>query len=181
MPNWCSNFLKVEGENVPDFLHQVAGHPADYAISETEKQFYELLKDEDEKKFKDFTFNSLVPVPKKILLQGYNNAGYQWQTKNWGTKWDVDAELTEKSKDHLTYYFDSAWSPPLQWVVFASKKFPELTFTLSFYELGNFFCGKTVIVNGEFLDSVEFGDNTDDFWEFMSDEFNIVKEEEMYE
>jgi hypothetical protein len=80
---------------------------------------------------------------------------YNWQVANWGTKWDVDANLVSKSDTELTYTFDSAWSPPIQFFVTASPKFPNLKFVLEYDEPGMCFRGTATIENGDLDDKFE--------------------------
>ena len=42
---------------------------------------------------------------------GFDN-WYDWQTTNWGTKWDVSDVVMEDSIHWVDYKFDTAWSPP---------------------------------------------------------------------
>ena len=42
---------------------------------------------------------------------GFDN-WYDWQTTNWGTKWDVSDVEMEDSISWVDYKFETAWSPP---------------------------------------------------------------------
>ena len=45
---------------------------------------------------------------------GCDAAGYDWEIEHWGCKWGAcNSQLTDEWEGHLTYLFDSAWSPPL--------------------------------------------------------------------
>ena len=37
----------------------------------------------------------------------------RWRTANWGTKWDVEADMIEYKDSTLIATYDSAWSPPI--------------------------------------------------------------------
>jgi len=65
------------------------------------------------------------------------------QQKTWGTKWDAYdmSGITTKIDDveKTVYYdFDTAWSPPTNWLHRASEKYPSLEFSLDYIEGNNF-------------------------------------------
>lgn len=76
-----------------------------------------------------------------------SNDWYNWNIRNWGTKWDVavhDEEEhpdtymegpTENGENLVVYYnFNTAWSPPMEAIATLSSKYPSLLFTLSYEE-----------------------------------------------
>ena len=128
MPNWCNNDLEVTGDE-----KEIARFKYD-AGNYTEKEVLSL--------------QSLVPMPKEKEKDWYN-----WHVENWGTKWDVDATLYKDNTKELLYSFDSAWSPPIEAFVKASKNYPTLKFVLEYDELGMCFMGTATIENG-ILDDV---------------------------
>lgn len=60
------------------------------------------------------------------------NDWYNWNLRNWGTKWDVteQAWLTSQYPSELTYQFMTAWSCPDKAITALAKQYPMLTFTL---------------------------------------------------
>jgi len=46
-------------------------------------------------------FHAFVPVPPEIQAQTYNDAGYDWQHANWGTKWNAYDQELEEDGDSL--------------------------------------------------------------------------------
>jgi len=38
---------------------------------------------------------------------------YYWRINNWGTKWDVEATLIERTEFMIKAVYDSAWAPPI--------------------------------------------------------------------
>ena len=83
-----------------------------------------------------------------------SQAWWDWRVQHWGTKWDVEATLEDDtSEDYLEYYFDSAWSPPTEWLQKVAKDFPELEFRLHYEESGVGFTGITKAHNGEVEDN----------------------------
>lgn len=61
--------------------------------------------------------------------------------QNWGTKWDIEAELVSDDDEYLEYEFNSAWSPPVPWLEKVAKDFPNLDFNLRYEEEGIGFMG----------------------------------------
>ena len=143
MPNWCNNTVEI-------------GHSDPAKIKE-------LVTAVNEGKF--LNYSKPVPEalqivagrvgddndPKQIALQeqtmhnlstyGYAN-WYDWCVNEWGTKWDVDAIETielEGDVDHITFGFDSAWSPPTGAMAYLVDK--GFTVKLYYYEPGMAFAG----------------------------------------
>jgi hypothetical protein len=140
MPNWCSNVLTVTGpkKDLATFKKKVRGRGdvADLSPAERKKQ-----------PVKCFSLHSTVPKPKSL-----GDGWYEWCLANWGTKWDVDADLTENDPERLEYVFDSAWAPPTSWVIATSKQFPTLSFRLWYAEGGCDFAGVVTAQNGDYSD-----------------------------
>ena len=88
MPNWCSNTITINNlsrEQVKDMLRY---------IEENEGRFFQYFR----------------PRPKK-----YDDDWYDWNLKNWGTKWDAcDTYITEFGVDFVSIDFESAWAPPTE-------------------------------------------------------------------
>lgn len=134
MPNYCENYLSIEGNN------------------DTKKLIMEFVKSEENA----FDFDKIVPMPDYIYrgvvgererkIYGENN-WYDWSVKNWGTKWNsADVEIWD---DEIQ--FQTAWSPCDPVIAALAEKFPTMRFTYTFYEPGMCFCGKRVYENGELL------------------------------
>lgn len=120
MPNWCDNTLIVTGSN------------------DRVKQFYDQNIQEgniEEGEETIFNFNNLCPCPNE-------DDWYNWRITNWGTKWNGIIHNTEIADSELVIDFNSAWSPPEQWVRYvAENHYPDLHFNLSYIETGAGFCG----------------------------------------
>lgn len=175
MPNWCNNTLTVSGKkkDIAEFKEKARGEktalsfanfiPRPSILDDTrspsiivptknlEKEMIEVIKD---------GFSG-YPITKKIseaLIKKYGaDNWYDWQKDNWGTKWDVEAELTDENTRHLEYNFDSAWCPPDRFIYKIAEMFPKLSFRLTFYEGGCAFKGEMEAENGEVTE-----DNTED-------------------
>lgn len=142
MPNWTSNKLVVSGSvaDVEDFLEKAEG-----------------LKGE-----RNFTFTAFIPQPEDLYLgalgkeekdkYGAHN-WHDWNTANWGTKWDAGTALIERERltaltqlahasmsqeprTTATISFDSAWSPPTPVIKAILKQHPELEIDYTYLNEG---------------------------------------------
>lgn len=171
MPNWCDNFLVVMGtkEEVKKFDEAFKGYPANWDDEEELKQGYCL--------------NALYPVPPEVLNVGYSvpdsrdikeklknlhdpekwTDGYSWCVSHWGTKWDIrflDVEVipVTKSSTIMRYNFLTAWSPPDKWLLKVAKDWPQLQFTLLYFEPGMCFGGE-ILAQGHNAEIKEYVEN----------------------
>jgi hypothetical protein len=159
MPNWCSNTIEIEG---------------------TKEQINAFVSFLDEQNGKEW-FTFFKPTPPELKEEGW----YEWNIENWGTKWNCDAqdwvkvENPSADESSVTFWFDSAWSPPT-----ALYEFIESTSTLnikaSYNEGGMGFVG-------EFVDGVdecfnyECLEDLDSIPEHLVDEWNLAEQMEMNE
>lgn len=118
----------------------------------------------------EFSMHKLFPVPmdllnpildkpaesKKLRVELQKKYGfeswYDWRIANWGTKWDVKCNQIDGypfTKEYITYYFDTAWSPPTEFLKEIAPKYPLLTFFLGYEEPGMAFQGELQITKGE--------------------------------
>lgn len=156
MPNWCSNYLVVSGESseLERFLdstgdkdkldspfHLMKLYPTPTELKETTSGFF---VDEEKQK-------SLEAQQEKNKQKYGSKDWYDWNIKNWGTKWEVEMLCSSQTDEQLVFTFDSAWSPPCELLDKVAKMFPKLRFVLSYEELGNGFIGANSWHNGEEL------------------------------
>jgi hypothetical protein len=132
MPNWCSNTLTISGPSA-DLV----------ALGNT-------VVDQGKT---DLSLEKINATPPEMLTD--EKAGwYEWRNEHWGTKWDVEATLTEF--DHLyVYNFNSAWGPPESAIATLAACFPTLTFHLAYDEPGMDFGGFTLWREGELAEKEE--------------------------
>ncbi len=135
------------------------------ALMEERRQEWEELEPQP-------CFNALYPIPERILGTGYSaeenhdcstpeqsvadltnpskaHDGYTWSISHWGTKWDIyEVEYDIAALVHLghrEYHFDTAWSPPIPWLVKVGQDWPYLRFELVYGECGLCFAGKCTV------------------------------------
>jgi hypothetical protein len=112
------------------------------------KKFIEKAKDDENRS--DLSLNNLYPCPdelsqispafvnvdQKIAVKLEKKYGvsswYHWRIWHWGTKWDVDANIIKVTANSVFYVFKSAWSPPIEWIIYVAKLFPDLEFKLNY-------------------------------------------------
>ena len=158
MPNWVYNGLTIEGnpEQVDKLVEQMntpfvdsIKPNGDLAYSVTQRKYVNPI----------FSFRNIVaptdleayhsqPVfPEKFSLGFEGNDWYNWNIRNWGTKWDVAvAEGDEHSDTYMEgpvsngdnkvvyYNFETAWARPMQALIKLSEQYPSLLMTLSYQE-----------------------------------------------
>jgi hypothetical protein len=153
MPNWVFNHLHIEGDaeqiqKVKAQLNKpITKH---YKDKEGEKpttysnpifSFWNIIAPPDDKLDEYFETHGYSPDKGKTGETEYN--WYNFNNREWGTKWDCavsdeqkysDTELVEESETSLHYRFDTAWSPPSPAIEKLSEQYPELEITLSFEE-----------------------------------------------
>lgn len=81
---------------------------------------------------------------------------YQWCVKNWGTKWDVKNYCKpEVSKNEIIYHFDTAWGPPIEFIMNIAPLFHKLKFWLEYSEPGMVFSGELKIQDQKIIENIE--------------------------
>jgi hypothetical protein len=185
MPNWCYNYLDISGDEtlIADIKRQlnkpfVKTHDSwnattgNMELSQTQysnpvfafHNIYNHIQDgvSDEEYIKQPDFNQ--PLEESLMFRG--NSWYDWNVRNWGTKWDVavndndkypDTELYEDTDNSLGYKFNTAWSPPIEAITKLSILYPTVNFNLS-YEEETGWGGEVTLLNG-FITTVEEYDN----------------------
>jgi hypothetical protein len=170
MPNWVYNSLDVAGSeqdiaNLKKQLNQpfsITHDSYNIETGEYEKKptsysnpvfgFWNVIRPTDLEAY--FGEQPKHDPDKPVSFD--SNHWYDWNVRNWGTKWEVgvhdddrypDTEIMDEGKDFISYRFNTAWSPPLPIVGELSVQYPNLTFTLS-YEEETGWGGEVVFVNG---------------------------------
>lgn len=181
MPNWCENTLRVGGPkaDIAAFkkkvvrknkdidtalsLNQIIPMPKELEGTRSpsnpvaDKDLAKAMAKWEKEKDKANPFNNEKPISVsqiKELIEKYGaDNWYDWQVAHWGTKWDVNATLQKATERSLSYFFDSAWSPPSEdWLTEASRQFPTLQFRLEYNEPGEGFSGVMKAKGGEAQD-----------------------------
>lgn len=125
MPNWCACTLTLTGSN--DALQQFKSS---------------MEKINEHGKYVPFSLNQTLPRPAS------HPDLIEWSVENWGTKWDVDNPEVITTPSSIQIFFNTAWSPPIEWLQNVISKFPGLNATLAFCEIGAGYYGQTTIIEG---------------------------------
>lgn len=154
MPNHVENDLTVKGKksDIVKFINAVKGEePIDVNKIIPYPEHFKKLDDaaQDARMKGDFS-----------VKDGYNQGGYEWCIENWSTKWGMYDFLEPSMSKNGTVFrisFNSAWSPPLKIIVKLGEMFPELKFTLKYYDAGMGFQGTIKMVDGKMVDYKQKG------------------------
>ena len=196
MPNWVYNGLTIEGnpEQVKSLREQLnrpftSVHDSwNIETGKMEKKlvtypnpvfaFHNIINHTDQG-ISDEVYHS-QPVRSELDINDPNwwadtqeksnkdNSWYNWNVRNWGTKWDVAVSSGEEFPDTyvegptpngenlVAYYnFNTAWSPPMPAIAELSKQYPSLLFTLS-YEEEQGWGGECEFLRGEMISISEY-------------------------
>ena len=139
MPNWCGNIVEIASNNTADMDGVMA-----------------LLGNTNE------PFAAIFPCPP-------DEDWYDWNTTNWGTKWDATGfSISRDSDDHITLIFDTAWAPSLGVTGRLADRFPSLEIRHLYEEPGMCFNGCATFAKGR-MTGDECRDMTDNDLEINED------------
>ena len=178
MPNWVYNGLTIEGnpEQVKSLIKQMntpfvdsIKPNGDLSYSVTERKysnpifsFRNIIAPTDLE-----AYHSIPVFPEKFDMKFEGNDWYNFNNRNWGTKWDVavsdedkypntSIQESENGENYVVYYnFETAWSRPLGAIEKLSAQYPTLLFTLS-YEEETGWGGEMEFLKGEIISSSEY-------------------------
>ena len=161
MPNWVFNGLTIEGnpEQVDKLVEQM-NKPFVYSVNSNGDLAFNI----NQRKYVNpiFSFHNIYsykdagitdevyhsqPTFDKDVPMFSGDDWYNWNNREWGTKWDVAIAEDNKHMDtymegpvangdnSVVYYnFDTAWSRPVPALIKLSKQYPNLLMTLSYKE-----------------------------------------------
>lgn len=178
MPNWVYNGLTIEGnpEQVKSLIAQM-NKPFVDSIKPNGDLAYSI----QQRKYVNpiFSFRNIIaptdmeayhsqPVfPEKFSLAFEGNDWYNFNNREWGTKWDVAVaegdeyptttiQESENGENYVVYYsFETAWSRPVPALQKLSSQYPTLLFTLS-YEEETGWGGEMEFLRGEIISESEY-------------------------
>ena len=195
MPNWVFNGLTAEGkpESVKKMMEQLntpftrVHEQWSMETGEMEKQtilfpnpvfsFWNIIKPTDieayEKQPDRANSPSVDNFAEYMKWSETQNDWYNWNTHNWGTKWDVAVshgeeypntylEEAENGENYVAYYsFNTAWSRPMPALIKLSEQYPDLLFTLV-YEEETGWGGELELLRGVVISESQYEDKCSD-------------------
>jgi len=161
MPNWCHNELTITGnkEKTREFLKLgLKTNNLPERTVEIEEIISNLSND------KKLSIGKFYPMPEIFKTDTTNHpeqfpeiaeeqkrlygvvGWYDWCITYWGTKWDADFDDVQYVENDETgiimIYFESAWSPPVNWLEYVQENVaPDLDFEMYYEEPGMGFAG----------------------------------------
>lgn len=161
MPNWCTNKLEIGGD------------PNTHAFIRSELSGENGILD----------FSKIIPIPADLERKGLTDVQkasnkrkygysdwYDFCCEKWGTKWN--ASNVEVHPDG-SISFQTAWSPPVPIIKELSKKYPNVSFRITYVDEGGSFIGFTDVVNGE-TENNEFDVESEESRDIQLDFFGEV-------
>ena len=158
MPNWANTTMRVEGnpDAVKAFHDKFCRVPVglrvgpsweDRKMSDVEPEWKEYKADGPECRMWN-----VIPAPEEIHDEYFSTASYEskngnksnnwydWNIRNWGTKWDlrdvlVDMSDVGKNLASYVYNYNTAWGPPVEFMIAASLLY-DVQFNFDGYEEG---------------------------------------------
>jgi len=155
MPNWCANNAEFYNEDKAK-------------VDELEARLKNLTDE-------DGLFSFFVKIPAEEKENWYN-----WNTANWGTKWEASVYSHERTDDNnIRVNFDTAWSPPIALYEFIAQNTDWYT-EATYYEPGISFIGKC---SGEWDDcyNIDGIASLDNIPEELLEEYNVREQMEEWE
>ena len=164
MPNWVHQTVTITGseDEIVKVKEQVSKpYVHKWAKKEynNETQKWEVVGLEEESVNSPFSFWNIIKpaddildvyygvIDDKVKIEGLSiidqihldfagsNGWYEWNCRNWGSKWNAcDTDFTVDEATHLTYVYNTAWSPSLEALQELSRQYPELTVHIDYLE-----------------------------------------------
>jgi len=135
MPNICENEVSIYSEDanqIRSFMKFVKSKDCDFDFNRiVPSPNWNKTPDENgELPVKDKDAPSFMDIRKFPTSGKTDDRWYDWNIKNWGTKWgsfNGSMEFDKKYGDEVSYKFDTAWSPPAPILKALQDKFPDIS------------------------------------------------------
>jgi hypothetical protein len=167
MPNWCNNDIRI------------------YGNEGTIRALTNVIKFSEGKLFK-----TLIGLPDNMSKSDYEEKWYDTNLNWFGTKWDVDidAHCFDFGKDEISFFCETAWSPPIQFLENFCRMY-KMNAYIFYSEGGIGFAGETKLIWEDDVFSVEDNEyeynkglyllSKEEFWANMESNIEYAVEEEM--
>ena len=192
MPNWVYQSLTVEGnpESVLELKKQLntpftksheqwdietgSMQTKEYTYSNPVFAFWNVIRPTNMEEYDKQPKRSSLPTSDPNWWADTNKVAstddswYNWNNRNWGTKWDVAVSNDEKYPDTevydeepngdnlvLVYKFQTAWSPAFPVMEKLSAQYPDLLLTLNYQEETGW-GGEAEFLRGELISDADY-------------------------
>jgi hypothetical protein len=162
MPNWVTNklIISADEESIREMKAQLAQPYEVGEAGEKEGAFllWNIIRPLDlDAYFSNKTVQtSSDPSDLMDFVEKFNrdvaekNDWYNWNLRNWGTKWDANSSVEWSTDPCMLFYgFDTAWSPPVQAIDKLAMQYPNAALTLTAIDEGMGFACELGWANGE--------------------------------
>ena len=143
MPNYCNNQLRVFGNDRQKFAEDVK-------TDDSLLSFANLIPDPDFENITDEEYIGMFTEEEKRFFYEVKKDWWHFRVIKWGTKWEPSDVIMDETEINILYDFETAWSPPNQWLKTISKNY-DCQFILNSWEIGEDFYGCLVIRNGTII------------------------------
>ena len=134
MPNWCANRMTIRAVT-PEAQSRLDEYRAALVKYEHEANKAKNKHDVPHVGF----FSWFLPMPEN-LRSADGSSIVNWNSNNWGTKWDIDVSSNDIDGDTLTSTEDTAWSPPVAFYEYMCDNGFDVE--AGYYEPGSGFYGR---------------------------------------
>ena len=115
-----------------------------------------------------FGGSDVCPIHKVGQISSHPDWWYNWNVKNWGTKWNCGEVWHDRDDDKpvegkTSYNFETAWSPAEPVIHALSGLFPTLSIAHRYCEGGMGFAGEVMYHAGNEILRQEYDGDTDKF------------------
>lgn len=171
MPNWCNNWIEIEGDK------------------KTISKLTRIIKDASKPENNTGLFETLIGIQPDVAREDFENGHWYEANTSWfGTKWDVSPNETQFNfeDESITFGCETAWAPPCAFLGNLCRMY-NVVATITYEEPGCDFAGKTSFDNaGNITEEEDYTYEEgiyvlqyDYFWENLESNFEYYADSEM--
>ena len=170
MPNWCNNFIEIQG---------------DKKTIQKLTRIIESSKNPDDNN--RGVFSALIGTKPSVTAEDYDKGAWFDANKSWfGTKWDIPYDECNYTFDDesISFSCETAWSPPIEFLVTLGKMY-GVSSVITYEEGGSDFAGRTTLDNeGNIIEEEDYQFNegmyildNEVFWMNLENDFDYHADE----
>jgi len=156
-------YININNITSDEELNKILNDPHwDWDSNSPKFQFIDMNKEQFIEKYKDLNYEPKIQIV----------SWYDWNTANWGTKWNASTVSINISGKIAYIEFDTAWSVPEPIYEELLEKYPDVIFDWKYWEPMMDWAGH----NGSYI---EIEDGLNEYIEFLLDNGFISNPEEI--